>query len=218
VVDRATYADRSRQPQSYCSERMPLPEGPHVDLLREAVAVEASGHTALLAGDLITGREKLRCAARLYRESWELAPPGSYGRLIGMLKAAVIAGEASSAAGYARTQLPDRTETPPACYALAIAALVTRDDAVASSASAGMRAGSPAFVRAAEAIEGLVNQDAEQYSTALEAIVADFADRDEHLTGVAIADTALMLDLLAEPRGMACRSGSPLLPPLASAN
>ena len=42
-----------------------------------------------------------------------------------------------------------------------------------------------------EAIDGLGNQDAEQYATAVEAIVA-FADREEHLTGVAIADTALV--------------------------
>jgi hypothetical protein len=195
---------------------MPLPEGPHLDLLRDAIVAEASGHKALLAGDLIAASENLRRASRLYYQSWELAPPGSYGRLIGMLKAAVIAGDASSAAVYARTQIPDPAESPPACYALAIAALFAGDDATASSGSAGMRAGSPAFVRAAEAIDGLVNHDADQYAAAVSAIVADFEGRDEHLTGVAIADTALMLERLAEPRGMACRPSSPLLPPLAS--
>jgi hypothetical protein len=193
---------------------MPLLEGPHLDLLREAIAVEGRGHEALLAGDLVTGGEKLRRASQLYRKSWELAPPASYGRLIGMLKAAVIAGDGSFAAVYARTQLPDPVETAPASYALAIAALVTRDDTTARSASAGMRTGSPAFVRAAVAIDALVQHDANQYAGAVGAIVADFEGRDEHLTGVAIADTALMLERLAEPRGLACRPVSPLLPPL----
>jgi hypothetical protein len=195
---------------------MALAKGPHLDLLREAIAVEGGGYQALLAGDLLTGAEKLRRSSQLYRESWELAPPASYGRLIGMLKAAVIAGDASFAAVYARTQLPDPVETPPASYALAIAALVAQDEQTARSASAGMRTGSPAFLRAADAIDGLVNHDADQHAGAVGAIVEDFECRDEHLTGVAIADTALMLERLAQPRGMACRRVSPLLPALAS--
>jgi hypothetical protein len=191
---------------------MPLPEGPHLDLLREAVAVEATGQQALLAGDRVGGGEQLQRAAQLYRRSWELAAPGSYGRLIGMLKAAVIAGDAGHAATYARTQLTNAPDSPPAGYALAIAALVQGDDEAARVGTAGMRGGSPAFGRAAEAIDGLLDRDAERYTTAVRAIVTDFEGRDEHLTGVAIADTALMLERLAEPRGMACRPRSPLLP------
>jgi hypothetical protein len=75
-----------------------------------------------------------------------------------------------------------------------------------------MREGSPPFVRAAAAIGALAVSDVEAYNNAIVAIVADFAGRDDHLTGVAIADTALMLEVLAEPRGMACRPASPLLP------
>jgi hypothetical protein len=191
---------------------MALPDGPHLDLLREAIAVEGGGQLALLSGDQAAGVDALRESSRLYRESWELASPTSYGRLIGMLKAAVIAGDASYAAAYARTQLPDTVETPPASYALAIAALVERDDATARSASTGMRSGSPAFINAADAIDGLTNRDADLYAAAVRAIVADFERRETHLTNVAIADTALMLERLAEARGMACRPVSPLLP------
>ena len=43
-------------------------------------------------------------------------------------------------------------------------------------------------------------------------IVADFEARDQHLSGVAIADTALVLERLAEPRGMAVRPSGPLVP------
>ena len=66
-----------------------------------------------------------------------------------------------------------------------------------------MRAGSPAFGRAADAIEALAGGDAEAYAAAVRAIVADFEAREEHLTGVPVADTALMLERLAEPRGLA---------------
>lgn len=191
---------------------MPLADGPHLDLLREAIAVEGRGQQALLTGEESAAADALLEASRLYRQSWELASPTSFGRLIGMLKAAVIAGDAKPAAAYARTQLPDPVETPPASYALAIAALVEEDDATAWAASSGMRAGSPAFIRAADAIDGLVDHDRERYATALAAIVADFESREEHLTGVRIADTAIMLERLAGARGMACGPASPLLP------
>jgi hypothetical protein len=191
---------------------MPLADGPHLDLLREAMAVEGRGQRALLAGDESAAAAALLESSRLYRESWVLASPTAYGRLIGMLKAAVIAGDASSAAAYARTQLPDPVESPPASYALAIVSLVERDDGTARTAVIGMRSGSPPFVRAADAIDGLLDHDADGYAAAVADIVADFEGREEHLTGVPIADTAIMLERLAEARGMACLPVSPLLP------
>jgi hypothetical protein len=191
--------------------RMPLAEGAHADLLNEAIATEGRAHRALLDGG--PAREDLAAAAALYRASWEAAPPRSYGRLIGMLKAAVIAGDASAEASYARAALGESADSPPACYAFALAALVEGDDGAAAAAAAGMRSGSPAMVRAADAIAALAGRDAEAYGAAVRAIVADFEARDEHLTGVAIADTALMLERLAAARGMACGASSPLLPP-----
>jgi len=191
---------------------VPLPDGPHLDRLLEAIAVEGRGHRALLAGDETAGVDALRESSRLYRESWELASRTAYGRLIGMLKAAVIAGDASSAAEYVRTQLLLPVETPPASYALAIAALVQDDDVTALAASSGMRSGSGPFIRAADAIEGLADHDAARYGAAIDAIVADFEGRADYLTGVPIADTAIMFERLAQTRGMAHRPLSPLLP------
>ena len=191
---------------------MPLSEGPHLDLLREAIAVEGRGQRALLAADDDAACALLLEASGLYRRSWELASPTSFGRLIGMLKAAVIAGEGTEAAAYARTQLPDPPESPASSYALAIAALVEGDDPAARTGTAGMHAGSPPFVRAAEAIDALLDGDRLRYGAAVQAIVVDFEGREEHLTGVPIADTALMLERLAAARGMACDVGSALLP------
>jgi hypothetical protein len=184
---------------------------PHLELMREAMAAEGDAQRALLAGE--PAAAGLRAASELYRSSWEAAPTASYGRLIGMLKAAVIGGDPKAAAAYARTQVPAKPTSPAAAYALAIAALVEGDDAAARGCLAAMRTGSAAFDRAATAIESLAARDGAAYARAVQAIVADFEARDEHLTGVPIADTALMLECLAEPRGIACRPQSALLPP-----
>jgi len=187
--------------------------GEHLDLLLEAIALEADAHGRLLAGDLDGARPLMRTAADRYRASWEAAPPRSFGRLLGMLKAAVIAGDGAAAAAYARAAIGAEGDSPPSWYAIAIAALVEGDDALAARAAEGMRPGSPAFGRAADAIAALARHDGPAYARAVGAIVDDFAARDAHLTGVAIADTALMLELLAQPRGLAAHPASPQLPP-----
>jgi hypothetical protein len=179
--------------------------------MRAAIAAEGRGQQALIAGE--PAAEALGEAAALYRASWEAAPPRSYGRLVGMLKAEVIGGDAGGAARYARAALADASESPVASYALAIAALVERDDDTAATAAEGMRAGAPAMGRAADAIAALASRDTVAYSAAVRAIVADFEARDEHLTGVAIADTAVMLERLAQARAMNSGVTSPLLPP-----
>jgi hypothetical protein len=181
-------------------------EGPHLDVLRDAIAIDADAQRLLQSGDPGARDAFARAAAR-YRESWELAPPRSFGRLIGMLKAAVLAGDAREAAAYARGQIAE-ADSPSSSYALAVAALVLGDDAEAAQAADGMRAGSPAFGRAADAIVAIAARDGAAYGRAVGEIVADFATREEHLTGVPIADTALMLDALAARRGMA--AGVPL--------
>ena len=71
-----------------------------------------------------------------------------------------------------------------------------------------------AFERTATALRALADRDADGYAAALTAIEADFASRDDHLTGVAIADTAVMLEVIADERGMAVRPSSPLMPAL----
>ena len=195
---------------------MSMPAGEHRDAMAEAIALEGEAHRALLAGDAATAAERLRAAAARYRASWELAPPRSFGRLIGMLKALVIAGDddaAGDAAAYVREQVPEDDASPPAWYALAIAGLVDGDDALARRSAAGMRAaGVEPFLRTADALDALAGRDGAAYARAAAAIVADFEGRAEHLTGVPIADTALMLERLADARGIAAHPRSALLP------
>jgi hypothetical protein len=186
----------------------------HRELQAEAVGHEAEAQRRLLAEDAEGARAAYRTAAERYRASWELAPPGAYGRLIGMLKAAVIAGGGEGEAAYVREALGPGGESPTSWYALAVAALLEGDDAVAARAAKAMRDGGPPFERAAGALAALAAGDAAAYEAAVEAVVRDFEARDEHLTGVPVADTALMLERLAAARGLAASPASPMVPAL----
>ena len=181
-------------------------------LLQDALARESEAHRLLLGGEAERAARPLREAAALYRSSWEEAGPRSYGRLIGMLKAAVLGGGGEEEAAYTLEQVGDEPDSPTASYAVALAALVRGDDPLARRAVAGMREDSDAFARTAEAIDAVAAGDGDRYADALGAILADFEGRDEHLTGVAIADTAMVLQRLAECRGIAAQVGSPVLP------
>jgi hypothetical protein len=129
-----------------------------------------------------------------------------------MLKCAVLAGDGITQAAYVRSELGEDPDSPTGWYAVGLAALVAGDDEAARGAARAMRAGGAAFERTAEAIDALASGDRGRYAEALEAIVRDFETRDDHVTGVAIADTALVLERLAERRGMSVDITSPLLP------
>ena len=139
----------------------------------------------------------------------------SYGRLVGLLKAAVIGGQAQAAATEVREKLDgdaDAEGSPVASYVLAVAALIVGDDDEVALRASRMEPRGEAFERTATALKALAARDEEAYAAALTAIEADFAARDEHLTGVAIADTAIMLELIAADRGLEAGVDSPLVP------
>lgn len=185
-------------------------------LLREAVGLERAAQQALLRGDVARSRTLFREAAERYRGSWEAAGPRAFGRLIGYLKASVLWGEGGHAAAYAREALGEGgCDSPPSCYALALAATIQGDDEAALPAIAGMRASEDAaFARTADALHALATGDRDAYAAAVTAIVDDFAAREDHLTGVAFADTAVMLERLAARREMAVRPASTVMPVL----
>jgi hypothetical protein len=190
-----------------------VPPRKHQELLTAAIEREGQAQHRLLADDLDGARAEFAAAADMYRQSWEAAHARAYGRLVGMLKAAVLAGGGAEQAAYVRAALVDAdAQSPTAAYARAIAGLIAGDDGDAEEWAARMIAGDDAFARTGEAIAALAAHDEPRYAAALEAIVRDFERRSEHLTGVAIADTALMVEALAERRGMATALESPVLP------
>jgi hypothetical protein len=169
------------------------------ELLAEALAAEAEAQRALLTADDATASRRFLDAAEHYRRSWERASKTSYGRLVGMLKATILGGgDVHEAAGYARRQIADPS-SPTAWYVCGLAAAIRHDAGVMRNAAAGMRPGGEAFGRAADVLAALAELDAAAAHRAIQAIHADFAGRDHHLTGVAIADTALMFERLAPP-------------------
>lgn len=178
-----------------------------------AVERDGAGQQALLADDLTAARGAFAEASELYRQSWEVAHARAYGRLVGMLKSAVLAGGGVSEAEYVRAALADASpDSVTASYARAVASLILNEDDDAQVWAARMGAGNEAFARAGEALAGLAARDHDRYEVALTAIVDDFEQRAAHLTGVAVADTALVLRELGARRGMVTRLESPVLP------
>jgi hypothetical protein len=190
-----------------------VPPRKHQELLTAAIALEGDAQRALISGDVGAARTGFAQAAELYRQSWELAHATAYGRLVGMLKAAVLAGDGAAEARYARGELANaEPSSATASYARALAALILDEDDEAREWAAPMSAGGQAFDRTGEAIAALAAHDQAAYDAALTAIVRDFEQRAVHLTGVAIADTALVLAALGVRRGMAVAIESPVLP------
>src|SRR3954470_15960723 len=152
-----------------------------------AIAAEGRAPAAPLAGDHETARHAYAEAVDGYRASWAVAPPRSYGRLVGLLKAAVLGGAARPAADEgraARRDEPDADGSPVAAYVRAVAAVIAGDDEEVAAWAATLEPRGRAVGRTAAALRALAAGDGEAYATALKAIEADFAGRDEHLTGV----------------------------------
>jgi hypothetical protein len=191
-----------------------MQDGEHRDLMIAAIAAEGEAHAALLAGDAEAASAAYARAVEGYRASWALAPPKRSGRRVGLLKAAVIGGGAEPAADEVRAALdgdPDAPGSPVASYVLAVAALIAGDDDAVAPLADVMEPRGGAFERTATALRALAAGDGAAYAAAAAAIADDFAAREDHLTGVAIADTAIMLELIARERGLAAELDSPLV-------
>jgi len=182
-------------------------------LTRLGNAAWAAGLSFLMLGLRDDARTWLLRAAERYRESWPLAPPESWGRPIGAMKARLIAGDRAGAEADARWALEAgaaESESPIGCYAAALARLVLGEDAEAHAESLRGREDFPAEV--AEALSALATGDAAGYETAICALLADFERRDDFLEDTPVADTVLALQVLADVRALMPALESPLLP------
>lgn len=199
-------------------ERMPEdPDARQKQLVRVANAAAAAGLASLMDGRRERAREWFRRAAGLYRESFAEAPPGSWGRLIGAVKMHLLAQDAAGAEADARWALdqgPAEAESPIGRYAAALAQLVLGADAEAARLARSLQAEPPdRFPReVAAALAALAERDPAAYRDGLARTLDSFETRDAYLEDVPVADTVLVLDALAEARGLAVRPASPLLP------
>jgi hypothetical protein len=180
-------------------------------LTRMGNAAWAAGLSLLMLGRGDEAAAWLARAAERYRESWPLAPPGSWGRPIGAMKSRLIAGDGAGAEADARWALEAgaaESESPIGLYAATLAQLVLGEPVPAVALQG--RDDFPGPV--ADAVVALAARDAGGYETAIRALLADFEGRDEFLEDTAVADTVLALQVLARDRGLEVRLESPLLP------
>jgi tetratricopeptide (TPR) repeat protein len=197
-----------------------LPDDPdrrQRQLVRVAMAAGAVGLCLRMRGDRRQAEEWLERAAVRYRESYEDAPPGSWGRLLGAVKSRLLAGDLEGArddARWALEQCDPETGSAIARYASVLSLLTLgMDEAAAPIAEDLEKAPEDVFPGSvARALAGLATRDPDLYGDALTGVLASFVNRDDYLEDVPVADTVLVLEALAEPRGLAVRPRSPLLP------
>lgn len=159
----------------------------------------------------LAGRWLVR-AAEHYGESVALAPPGAWGRYIGALKSHVIAGDtrAGDEADWILAAGAAESESPIGRYAACLATLVRRDDAASLPLAESLTcARFPLAV--AGSLRALSTGDRDGYATAVRAVLVSFETRDRYLEDVPVADTVIVLQLLAADRGKAVRCSHPSL-------
>lgn len=184
-------------------------------LTRMGNAAAGGGLAHLMAGNTELAREWFARAVERYRESFPLAPPGSWGRPIGILKARILAGDwpgAEADADWTLEQGAAESDSPIGRYAATLALLVLGRDPEAGVLADRLRTRDdfPAAVGAALAF--LAARDPIGYPEAVEAVLESFETREEYLEDLPAADTVLVLQALAGRRDLAADLSSPLLP------
>jgi hypothetical protein len=177
-------------------------------------AAWAAGLALLMAGRTAEAAEWLRRAAVRYRESWDGAPPDSWGRPIAAMKALLLAGDdASDAARWALAAGAAEAESPIGRYAGTLALLVLGDNVAARVLGSTLRDLDDFPQDVADALVELAGTDRVDYQIALENILTSFEERTDFLEDVPVADTVLVLQRLASARDMAVDLASSALLP-----
>jgi hypothetical protein len=178
-------------------------------------AAAGAGLAQLMAGHAESAREWFGRAVERYRESYEHAPPGSWGRPIAMLKARVLSDDWTGAEADARWTLEEgatEVESPIGRYAGCLALLVLGNDEDARVLADGLRTHDDFPSAVGDALAMVAAQDPVGYIEAIEAVLESFELRDEYLEDLPVADTVMVLQALAARRNMAADLQSPLLP------
>lgn len=212
------HVERERQRFHDGQARLPDAEDPDTrqrQLTRMGNAANGAGLALLMQGRADEAADWLQRAADQYRESMADAPPETWGRPIGIMKALVLADDWSGAEEAARRTLEldaAESDSPIGRYAATLARLVLGDDDQARSLAASIRERDDFPNDVADALATLAAEDRLGYVYAIESVLESFATRDEYLEDLPVADTVLVLQALAARRGLAAELSSSLLP------
>lgn len=194
-----------------------LPEDPDErqrQLTRMGNTANAVGLSHLMLGE-DAAADWFSHAADRWRESYGAAPPGSWGRPIGAIKARILAddwGRAEQDARWALDEGAESADSPIGRYAATLALLVLSRwlDARVHADHLRTHDGFPREV--ADALAFIAADDPVGYVEAIDDVLRSFETRDAHLEDVPVADTVLVLQALAARRGIATELESDLLP------
>ena len=200
------------------SERIPDdPDARQRQLTRMGNAAYGAGLAHLMLGDPGAAANRLHDAGVTYLASYADAPPGSWGRLIAMIKASILAEDWPAAEGYAHKTLDEgalESVSPIGAYAAALALLTLGRDEDARPPASSLRDRDDFPPAVADALSTLAAEDTAGYTMALEDVLESFEQRDEYLEDIPVADTVLVLQALARRRAMAAPlAASRVLPP-----
>ena len=209
-----------REEARYRDGEARLPEAPDADtrqrqLTRLGNAAGGAGLALLMQGRREEAAVWLDRAAARYRESWEDAPRGSWGRPIGALKARLLAGDWAGAEEEARWALDAgavEADSPIGRYAGCLALLVLDRDGDARRLAGSIRERDDFPHDVADALATIAGAELIGYSEAIESVLESFETREAYLEDIPVADTVIVLQALAERRGIAAELASPLLP------
>jgi hypothetical protein len=171
-------------------------------LVRKGNAAYAAGLGLLMIGDP-DAAEWFGRAAATWRESWQGGQ--SWGRPIGAIKASLLAGDDAAAEEHAQWALEAGTaqaESPIGRYAAVLALLVLARWVYARQIADSLRERDDFPHDVADALAYIAAHDVVGYVEAVESVVTSFETRTEFLEDARVADTALVLDLLARRRGI----------------
>ena len=218
MVDWAGHA--RREEERYRDGEVRLPDVDDQDLRQRQLtrmgnAASGAALVRLMAGETQEAREWFVRAVERYHESYELAPPGSWGRPIAILKAQILSGDWIGAEADARWTLEEGAadgESPIGRYAATLALLVLERDQEARVLADGLRTHDDFPAPVGDALAFIAAQDPVDYVEAIEAVLESFETRDDYLEDIPAADTVLVLQALAGRREMAAELSSPLLP------
>jgi hypothetical protein len=198
--------------------RLPPPAEPDArqrQLTRLGNTAAGAGLASLMQGDRAAAATWFARAAARYRESFADAPPDSWGRPIGALKARILADEWDAAARDALWTLEVGAATaasPIGRYAAALAELVLGRDQTARVHADAIRTRDDFPRPVGDALAFIAAHDVIGYTVAVEAVLESFETRDVHLEDLPIADTVLVLQSLARRRRLDVPLQSHLLP------